>query len=114
MKVSRLVIATVLALLLAIVYISNVFGQTYKRHALIEESTGTWCQFCAWGGYEMDSIEKAMGENVVAISWHGPKGYQEPLWIPQADTLNSYFPLTSGGYPWAVAGRSVAMGNYAS
>ncbi len=113
MRKPRLVLLTVLALALAIVYVSNVFGQTYKRHALIEEGTGTWCQYCAWGGWEMDSIEKAMKENVVEISWHGPGGnYGEPMWIPQSDSMNLYYPISSG-YPWAVVGRSTQEGNYA-
>ncbi|MDP4288897.1 MAG: hypothetical protein Q8922_13290, partial [Bacteroidota bacterium] len=112
MRIPRLVLFTVLALVLAIVFISNVFGQTYKRHALIEESTGTWCQYCPFGAYLIDSAEKKMKDYAVVISYHGPLGTQnDPMWIAQADTMNDNYPSASSGYPWAVIGRDAATSN---
>ncbi len=100
-------------MLLALVGFSSVFSQAYKRHALIEEGTGTWCQYCPWGAYTIDSMERYMGEHLVAISWHGPKNYGEPLYIPkgQCDTVASYAKAT--GYPWAYIGRTwTGSGSY--
>src|ERR1035441_1770427 len=105
-------IAVVLALsAMTIGCFSKVSAQTYKRHALIEEGTGTWCGYCPYGAFTVDSMSAHMGDNLVAISWHGPYNYGEPLYMTgknqngtQAmDTLASFDSIT--GYPWASLGR---------
>src|ERR1700733_1366869 len=102
MKTMRVAAAVVLAAI-TIGCFSNASAQTYKRHALIEEGTGNWCGYCPYGAFTIDSMIAEMGENLVAISWHGPNGYQEPLYIRAIDTLAAYDSIT--GYPWASIGR---------
>ena len=111
MRTSRVAISSALAMALLCFVFSNVFGQGYARHALIEEGTGTWCQYCPWGAFTIDSMERQMGENLVAISWHGPTGYGEPMFISPGDTVGNYAP--QAGYPWAFVGRTyVSSGAY--
>gem|GEM_PF-6291938 len=107
MKASRIVLVASLALAFAVFNFSKASAQTYKRHALIEEGTGTWCGYCPYGAFTIDSMTSAMGDNLVVISWHGPAGYGEPLWIKAGDTIGSYDSVT--GFPWASVGRAEAM-----
>jgi hypothetical protein len=100
MKTSRIVLAAVVALALIVGHFSNASAQTYKRHALIEEGTGTWCHACPPGAWCIDSLEHHFA-NAVAISWHGPSG--EPMYLMAMDTLATYAEVS--GYPWAVVGR---------
>src|SRR3954462_12445029 len=83
MKTSRIVLAAVVALALIVGHFSNASAQTYKRHALIEEGTGTWCHACPPGAWCIDSLEHHFA-NAVAISWHGPSG--EPMYLMAMDT----------------------------
>src|SRR5256885_931083 len=87
MKTSRIVLAAVVALALIVGHFSNASAQTYKRHALVLEGTGTWCGYCPFGAYTLDSLEKSMGEKAVILSFHGPAGYGEPLYHKAIDTL---------------------------
>ncbi len=112
MKHFRVVLATTLALALFSIAVSTLFAQNYKRHALIEEGTGNWCGWCPYGAFTIDSMVAAMGDNLVVISWHGPAGYGEPLYLigtrptgAQAmDTLAAFDSVR--GYPWASTGRT--------
>ncbi len=111
-KFSRTLFAA--AAIIAIVIVSgSTSSAQYKRHALIEEGTGNWCGYCPYGAYTIDSMIAAMKENLVAISWHGPAGYGEPLYVMAEDTIAGA--LNVSGYPWASPGRTVAMsGAYVS
>src|SRR5438270_11099666 len=90
MKPTRVVLATLAVIAFTIVTFSSASAQQYKRHALVEEGTGTWCGYCPYGAYALDSLEKWMGDNVVEISFHGPTGCGEPLDIAALDTLERY------------------------
>ncbi len=81
MKTTRVVLAALAVLALSTISLSNASAQAYQRHALIEEGTGNWCQWCPWGAFTIDSMTAAMGDHLVAISWHGPAGYGEPMYI---------------------------------
>ncbi|MFI5202771.1 MAG: hypothetical protein ACHQNE_10320, partial [Candidatus Kapaibacterium sp.] len=107
MKTTRVVLAALAVLALSAISISNASAQAYKRHALIEEGTGNWCGYCPYGAFTIDSMVAAMGDNLVAISWHGPAGYQEPLYSKAGDTVGSLVNAT--GFPWASPGRTEAM-----
>src|SRR5438105_2209925 len=42
---------------------------TYKRGAIMEEYTGTWCPHCPPGAWAMDTMQKTYGDNLVEIAW---------------------------------------------
>src|SRR5436309_775917 len=100
MKTTRVVLAAVVALALLVGHFSNSSAQTYKRHALIEEGTGTWCHACPQGAWTIDSLEKHYS-GTVAISWHGPSG--ETMYIKAMDSVATYAKIDA--YPWSVVGR---------
>jgi hypothetical protein len=82
---------------------------SYKRHVVIEECTGTWCQYCPAGSWYLDSAEVKYGDKLIILSWHGPDGYGEPMWLPQEDTLFSiHFGI--GSYPTALLDRYYSGG----
>ena len=101
-------LAALAVLALSVISLSNASAQ-FQRHALIEEGTGVWCGYCPYGAFTIDSMVAAMGDNLVAISWHGPIGapYSEPLGTHAQDTIASFDNVT--GYPWASPGRTEAM-----
>ncbi len=110
MKTTRVVLSALVAAALFTGYFASARAQ-YARHALIEEGTGNWCGYCPYGAFTIDSMVARMGENLVVISWHGPSGDNEPLYLIGAhptgyqaiDTLDSYDSIT--GFPWASIGR---------
>lgn len=80
------------------------------RTLLIEEFTGTWCQFCPYGA---DSLEAILADysNVVALSYHGGSA-TEPMRTTEGNTMIANFPVTS--WPTAAIDRVVwnVGGNY--
>ena len=78
-------------------------AQPLVRHALLEEGTGGWCEWCAYGAYSIDSIQAHLGDSVVAIEWHGPGTASEPYWIPAMDSLTER--VGAIAYPWLSVGR---------
>ncbi len=118
MKTIRVCFAAVLAVVIMSGYSGNAQAQ-YLRHALIEEGTGNWCGYCPYGAFTIDSMIAAMKENLVAISWHGPSGYGDPLYLTGAhptaaaqpmDTLAAFDSIQ--GYPWASIGRDEVGANF--
>lgn len=88
---------------------NNSFSQTtYNRHVVFEEVTGTWCQYCPAGAWYADSTEHKYGDYFVALAWHGPMAYSEPMAIPAGDSLMANFGL--GGYPNALLNRTYSGG----
>ncbi|HYM19995.1 MAG TPA: hypothetical protein VEW28_03215 [Candidatus Kapabacteria bacterium] len=82
----------------------------YKRSAVVEEFTGTWCGYCPRGAWFMDSLQDHMGDNVVEICWHNnysipgntdPNSGGDPLTIDLdqtnkvEDTVEGYFGVNS-------------------
>lgn len=52
-------------------YTSPLSAQSkYKRTAVIEEFTGTWCFACPSGAMILDSMEGRMGDELIILSWH--------------------------------------------
>jgi hypothetical protein len=80
----------------------------YTRHAVFEEVTGTWCQYCPPGAWYSDSTEHKYGENFIAIAWHGPVSYGEPFATNAGDTLVASFGIN--GYPTALLSRAYSGG----
>lgn len=79
------------------------------RKVVIEEFTGTWCQYCPSGIVAMDKVEKAYPKDVAVICAHvGDES------APDAMTDQSYAELSFsvGGYPSALLNRNVLVDPY--
>lgn len=82
---------------------SNLLSQQTQRNPVLEECTGTWCQWCPCGHTIMAQILASM-PNAIMIGYHGPANGSDPF---------SYFPgneilslLNFTGYPTAVIDRT--------
>ncbi|RRJ93173.1 hypothetical protein EG240_01500 [Paenimyroides tangerinum] len=74
----------------------------YQHKVLIEDVTGTWCQWCPRVTY---SIEKALehetlGNKIIPVAIH----FGDQMQIPAGGTLDSFFDVQ--GYPFALISRS--------
>lgn len=75
--------------------ISNSFGQTPVKRVLVEESTGTWCASCGFGGVYFDHLENNY-PNTIPVAIHTGPGGQDPMAILSVEIyMTSYF----GGSP---------------
>lgn len=89
----------------------NTTSERYQHKVLIEDATGTWCQFCPRVTY---SIQKAKenathGNKVVAVAIHkGVSSYPDPMQIPAGVTLDNMFSQSYGltGYPFGLINRT--------
>ena len=92
----------VIAMVFMISFSQDVFAQT-QRNPVLEEVTGTWCQWCPCGHDIMAQIKSSM-PNAIMIGYHGPaNSSNDPF---------SYFPGNSiigsfgfSAYPTAVIDR---------
>lgn len=83
--------------------------QNFKRKVVLEEFTGTWCQYCPIGAWVMDSIQHRMGDWVVELAWHNGGG--DPMQIPPgAQLADKDFGISS--YPTILGDRLFAFPNY--
>jgi hypothetical protein len=102
--------ASILLILACLLVMSTLRGELHaqpmQRAALAEEGTGTWCQWCAYGAYTLDSMKRTMGDTLVVLSWHGPAGYPDPMWTAQGDSVESE--VRANAHPWLSAGRTWA------
>ncbi|HEY6172668.1 MAG TPA: Omp28-related outer membrane protein [Candidatus Kapabacteria bacterium] len=100
--------AFVILALSSLLFAASDSSAQYTRHAVFEEVTGTWCQYCPPGAWYSDSTEHKYGDNFVAIAWHGPVAYAEPFATEAGDTLVASFQI--GGYPTALLNRAYSGG----
>jgi len=89
----------------------NTISTRYQHKVLIEDATGTWCQFCPRVSYAIQkSKENAThGDKVVAVAIHkGVNGYPDPMQIPAGATLDNMFSQNYGltGYPFGLINRT--------
>lgn len=88
---------------------NDAFGATITgitpaggRSVVVEEVTGTWCQFCPYGTILMDRLKKGFGDNFVGVAVHG--GGNDPM--TYADYINYIFGnFGLGGFPGVVVNR---------
>ncbi|MBK9097006.1 MAG: Omp28-related outer membrane protein [bacterium] len=86
----------------AIVLSQDSFAQT-QRNPVLEEVTGTWCQYCPCGHDVMAQI-KANIPNAIMIGYHGPANISsDPFSFFFGNSIISTFGFTS--YPTAVIDR---------
>lgn len=88
----------------AISFSQDVFAQA-QRNPVLEECTGTWCQWCPCGHDVMEQILATM-PNAIMIGYHGPVGSSDPWDDFQGNQILSL--LGFSGYPTAVIDRTGA------
>ena len=69
-----------------------------EKAVVVEEATGTWCQFCPRGAVYLDEMSKRFGDHFVGIAVHNG----DPMVVTAYD--NAIGPLI-GGYPSVVYQR---------
>jgi len=98
LSITFIMIATVLM----ISFSQDVLAQT-QRNPVLEEVTGTWCQWCPCGHDIMAQIKSTI-PNAILIGYHGPaNSSNDPFSYFAGNTIISSFGFT--GYPTAVIGR---------
>jgi len=90
-----------------------VDAQPYRRNVLLEEGTATWCGWCPYASWALDSIRKNLDDHAVLLAWHNdeltPAGqffYNNTV----VDTLSSL--VDYHGFPFATIGRARAVDLY--
>ena len=56
------------------------YGQTPIKRVLVEESTGTWCASCGFGGIYFEHLEEIY-PNAIPVAVHTGPGGQDPMAI---------------------------------
>ena len=99
------------------------------RVSVVEEQTGTWCEWCPRGHVALDLLNKQLGDKVVTLAGHFANGesqvdpmniYQLDENSTQAEALADYgfvamqlsSMLGGGGFPGAMFDRVVAADPY--
>ena len=68
-------------------------------NVLIEQYTGTWCQWCPYGADSLAVVASRYGDRVVRTSWHD----SDPMEIAAWDAMNSWIGVS--GFPTASINR---------
>ncbi|MDE6071762.1 MAG: hypothetical protein K2G53_04330 [Muribaculaceae bacterium] len=74
----------------------------YKRVHLMEEGTGTWCQWCPAGIVMMENIAKLYPEDYALVGVH----YQDAMAVSSTTPVTDIF---AGSYPTALCDRATFM-----
>lgn len=75
-------------------------GINFNKRVLIEDYTGTWCQFCPRVSYSISQV-RAQTNDAVVVAIH--RGASDPYNFSAASVLESMIGLT--GYPTAMLNR---------
>ncbi|MFA6234247.1 MAG: Omp28-related outer membrane protein [Bacteroidota bacterium] len=68
-------------------------------NVLVEQYTGTWCQWCPYGADTLAAVTARNGNRMVRFSWHD----NDPMSIAQWDAMNNWIGVT--GFPTASINR---------
>lgn len=74
-------------------------------NALIEQYTGTWCQWCPYGADSLAVVSSRYAGRVVRTSWHD----SDPMEISAWQAMNDWIGVT--GFPTATINRIAWPGN---
>lgn len=74
-------------------------------NVLVEQYTGTWCQWCPYGADSLAVVASRFGDRVVRTSWHD----SDPMEITAWDEMNTWIGVT--GFPTASISRVTWPGN---
>ena len=69
-----------------------------QRKVLIEVYTATWCHYCPYSSYALDTLEMNYGDSIVVIKYHSSSS--DPFYTQYAAQRANYYPDFSG-YPTA-------------
>ena len=72
-----------------------------NQAVVVEEATGTWCQWCPRGTVYLDEMSKRFGHNFVGVAVHN----NDPMVLAEYDSSIGSFPGFSG-YPQVIFNRS--------
>src|SRR5690606_5837720 len=86
-------------------------GVKYVHKVLIEDATGTWCQYCPRVAYGIQQAKanSTLGDKVVAVAIHsGVNGYPDPMQISKGLTITNLFSSDYGltGFPFGLINRT--------
>lgn len=100
----KMLLKTGLMISILLVLGTNLYAQA-QRNPVLEECTGTWCQWCPCGHDVMEDILATM-PNAIMIGYHGPSGSSDP-WddFPGNQIIGL---MSFSGYPTAVIDRTGA------
>lgn len=79
----------------------DIFAQT-QRNPVLEEVTGTWCQWCPCGHDIMAQIKASM-PNAILIGYHGPANGSDPFSFFSGNSIMSS--LGFSAYPTGIVDR---------
>lgn len=95
-------LAIIVSMTLIVFSFSNDgFAQT-QRNPVLEECTGTWCQWCPCGHDIMEQIVTTI-PNAIMIGYHGPANGSDPFSFFSGNTILSS--MGYSGYPTATIDR---------
>lgn len=83
----------------------GIVGRFPKYRMVVEEGTGTWCQYCPQGIWGFEKMNEKYPDNFVGIAVHKQESYYG---ISGLD-CPSYNSLTFSGYPMAIVNRNSKM-----
>jgi N-acetylneuraminic acid mutarotase len=76
---------------------------------LVEQFTGTWCQYCPFGADSLAALKANLGNRVARTSWHsGIAQFPDPMEIPAWQQMDAFLNVTS--YPSAAIHRIIWPG----
>lgn len=86
----------------------------YKHRVLIEDATGTWCQYCPRVSYAIQQAKAnaTHGDKIVAVAIHQSYDnngtYDDPMEIPAGNTLINMYVSNHGltGFPFGLINRT--------
>lgn len=90
----------------------NPVTTRYQHRVLIEDATGTWCQFCPRVSYGIEQAKSnaTHGDNVVAVAIHHSNydTYPDPMQISANNSLVNMFANSYGleGFPFGLINRT--------
>lgn len=85
--------------------LSSSFAQGFPRVQVIEEATGTWCQWCPRTIVGCEQLSEKYGDKVIILAAHAEDAYATDAYAP-------LFQRCTSGYPSAFINRSLAIGTY--
>ena len=83
-------------------------GAGFQKNIVVEEFTGTWCQFCPRGYSIMEQVRENYPEgSIIPVAVHGPDAANDAMYAP---TFKQLLALNTVGYPSALLNRSYTSG----
>lgn len=80
-------------LVVLLVLLSACAAQAQSLGVPLEKFTGTWCGWCPYGAWVLDSIQSRLGDRAVVLAWH----FDDKFEIAAQDTLSAQ--VSNGGHP---------------